>query len=95
MRIDIFPRGGSPETHERICRQSLRYCEDMVVMGMLALVDPNDIRKGCVVVGPVKLREDEILDRNMLRASGWGFSSAWSMRPSGPTGICVWQLNTR
>jgi hypothetical protein len=97
MRISIFPRGGTPATHAVLCRKKLAYCEDMVLRGLLAPLDSSDIRKGCVVVGNVDLRErgPDAYDYQLMRASGWGFSNAWGIRPSGPTGIGVWQLQTR
>lgn len=93
MRIDIWAFGTTPETHPRLCRKKLAYCEEMILRKMLSPIDPLDLRKGCIAARGLRLDEREA-EESMKRAAGWGFDSAWGIMESGYAGPGVWQLRT-
>ena len=94
MRIKIWAHDAQPETHLPLCRKKLNYVEDLLIKRQLRMVDPRDIRKGCIAMRHMSFRDDDHA-ASLTRAAGGGFDSAWGIRQSGYAGPLCWQLMTR
>lgn len=94
MRIPVWAFGTSPDSHPRLCRKKLSYCEDLIQRKLMFPIDSTDIRKGCVAARGVRL-DEEAHEQSLTRAAGWGFDAAWGIRQSGFAGPLVWQLRTQ
>ncbi len=95
MRVNIWAFGTSPETHQRLCKKSLHYCEDLIQRRLLFPIDSTDLRKGCTAARGLRLDAEQSADVSLSRSAGGGFDAAWAIRMSGYAGPNVWQLNTR
>ena len=95
MRISIWAFGTHPETHSRLCRKKLSYCEELVLRKFLRPVDLTDIRKGCIAtIRGLNFDSNDAHEASLTRAAGWGFDAAWGIRQSGYAGPLVYQLRT-